>query len=60
MPMPTQFNILCQETTLYDAWNTVKSKCSVGGMDGLTIQEFDKEKRKQIALPTSVKDCSQT
>ena len=48
--MPTQFNILCQETTLYDAWNTVKSKGSVGGIDGLTIQEFDKEKRKQIAL----------
>ena len=40
--MPTQFNILCQETTLYDAWNTVKSKGSVGGIDGLTIQEFDK------------------
>jgi len=38
--MPTQFNILCQETTLYNAWNTVKSKGSLGGIDGLTIQEF--------------------
>lgn len=48
--MPTQFNTLCQESTLYDAWNTVKSKGSAGGIDGVTIQEFDKIKRKQISL----------
>lgn len=42
--MPTQFNILCQETTLYEAWNTVKSKGSAGGVDGVTIEEFNKEK----------------
>lgn len=48
--MPTQFNTLCQESTLYDAWNTVKSKGSAGGIDGVTIQEFDKIKRKQISM----------
>lgn len=47
--MPTQFNILCQETTLYNAWNIVKEKGAVGGIDGVTIQEFEKDKRKQIS-----------
>ena len=42
--MATQFNTLCQETTLYEAWNTVKSKGSAGGVDGVTIEEFNKEK----------------
>ena len=46
--MPTQFAILCQETTLYNAWNIVKEKGSAGGIDGMTIQEFDKDKRRQI------------
>lgn len=48
--MPAQFNTLCQEAKLYEAWNTVKSKGSAGGIDGVTIQEFDKEKRKQIPM----------
>ena len=47
--MPTQFNILCQETTLYNAWNIVKEKGAAGGIDGVTIQEFEKDKRKQIS-----------
>lgn len=46
--MPTQFNTLCQETTLYEAWNTVKSKGSAGGIDGVTIEDFNKDKIKQI------------
>lgn len=46
--MPTQFNTLCQETTLYDAWNAVKSKGSAGGVDGVTIEEFNKEKITHI------------
>lgn len=46
--MPTQFNILCQETTLYNAWNIVKEKGAAGGIDGVTIQEFEKDKRRQI------------
>lgn len=48
--MPTQFNTLCQEATLYDAWNAVKSKGSAGGIDGVTIQEFNQDKIKQIKL----------
>ena len=50
--MPTQFHTLCQDATLYEAWNTVKSKGSAGGIDGVTIQEFDQEKRKQISVLT--------
>lgn len=46
--MPAQFNTLCQEATLLAAWNAVKSKGSVGGIDGITIQEFDKQKHNQI------------
>lgn len=46
--MPTQFNTLCSELSLYNAWNIVKEKGSVGGIDGVTIQEFEKEKRKLI------------
>lgn len=46
--MPTQFNTLCQETTLYNAWNVVKEKGAMGGIDGMTIQEFEKDKRGQI------------
>ena len=42
-PMPAQFNTLCQEATLYEAWNNVKSKGSAGGIDGVTIQKFEKE-----------------
>lgn len=46
--MVTQFNILCQESTLYKAWNIVKSKGSAGGIDGVTIDEFNKGKISHI------------
>ena len=46
--MPTQFATLCQETTLYNAWNIVREKGAAGGIDGVSILEFDKDKRKQI------------
>ncbi len=46
--MPTQLNALCQIPRLYLAWNTVKAKGSVGGIDGISILEFEKEKRKEI------------
>lgn len=48
--MSSQFNTLCQEATLYEAWNNVKSKGSAGGVDGVTIQEFNQDKIKQIKL----------
>ena len=44
--MAKQIDILCSEITLYNAWSVVKEKGSAGGIDGMTIQEFDKEKRK--------------
>lgn len=43
-------DILCSETSLYNAWNIVREKGSAGGIDGVTIQEFENEKRKQIPL----------
>lgn len=48
--MAKQIDILCSEITLYNAWSVVKEKGSAGGIDGMTIQEFDKEKRKQIPM----------
>lgn len=46
--MPAQLNAICQIPRLYLAWNMVKEKGSVGGVDGITILEFEKEKRKEI------------
>ena len=46
--MFTQFSYLCRETTLYKAWNYVKSKGSAGGIDGVSIDEFNKGKFRQI------------
>ena len=48
--MAKQIDILCSENTLYNAWNIVKAKGSAGGIDGITIQGFEKEKRKQIPM----------
>lgn len=46
--MSTQFNILCKEATLYEAWNIVKSKGSAGGVDGVSIETFNQDKMEQI------------
>ena len=46
--MPAQLNALCQIPRLYLAWNKVKAKGAVGGIDGISILEFEKEKRKEI------------
>lgn len=46
--MPAQLNALCQIPHLYLAWNTVKAKGSVGGIDGMTIIEFEHDKRREI------------
>lgn len=48
--MAKQIDILCSESSLYNAWTIVKAKGAAGGIDGITIQEFEKEKRKQIPL----------
>lgn len=46
--MYSQFQTLCREATLYQAWNYVKSKGSAGGIDGVTIDEFNKDKIHQV------------
>lgn len=46
--MPSQLQSLCQISRLHLAWNTVKVKGSVGGIDGVTIHEFEQNKRKEI------------
>ena len=46
--MPSQIAALCQEVRLYLAWNIVKAKGAGGGIDGVSVLEFEKEKRKQI------------
>lgn len=46
--MLTQLNMLCQIPRLHLAWGTVKAKGSAGGIDGISIMEFEKEKRKEI------------
>jgi group II intron reverse transcriptase/maturase len=48
--MNTQFCNLCREDTLYKAWNYVKSKGSAGGIDGVTIEDFNKDKEHQIRI----------
>ena len=48
--MAKQIDILCSENSLYNAWNIVKAKGAAGGIDGISIQEFEKEKRKKIPL----------
>jgi FAD synthase len=47
--MARQIDILCSETTLYNAWNVVREKGAAGGIDGITIQKFEKDKRRQIS-----------
>ena len=46
--MPAQFKALSQIPRLYLAWNMVKAKGSAGGIDGMTIIEFEHDKRKEI------------
>lgn len=46
--MPAQLNALCQISRLHLAWNAVKAKRSVGGIDGISVDDFEKDKRKQI------------
>lgn len=46
--MLTQFDILCQEPRLYFAWKMVKAKGSTGGIDGISIDAFDRERGRLI------------
>lgn len=42
------YSILCREETLYEAWKIVKSKDSVGGIDGITLSCFEDNVAKYI------------
>lgn len=42
------FNTLCSEITLVKAWNTVKAKGSTGGIDGVTLDDFEEGKAQLI------------
>lgn len=46
--MDILFQILCNEQTLRDAWQLVKQKNSSGGIDGMTVAEFETEEGKHI------------
>lgn len=48
--MPAQLNALCQIPRLHLVWNTVKAKGAVGGIDGISVDAFEKDKRRQIPL----------
>ena len=48
--MPAQFKTLCQETMLYEAWSTVKSKGSAGGIDGVIIRFLGNEPVKIVVV----------
>lgn len=54
--MPTQFNILCQETTLYNAWNIVKEKGAMGGIDGVTFLSPQYQTRKKLYIGELIAD----
>lgn len=42
------FDLLYRPSTLLAAWNAVKTKGSSGGVDGVTISDFDKQAKAQI------------
>ena len=46
--MQNQFANLCQPATLFAAWNVVKAKGAAGGVDGVTLSAFEKQKQVQI------------
>ena len=46
--MTTQFGTLCKESMLNKAWNEVRSKGAAGGIDGVTVEDFNKDKIHQI------------
>lgn len=46
----TVFDKLCQNQTLLNAWKIVKRKKSSGGIDGLSIKEFDENLGSNLAM----------
>lgn len=48
--MSSQFNTLCQESRLYLAWTLVRARGSAGGIDGVSIADFEKDRHKYISI----------
>ncbi len=46
--MSLQWNKLCSEPLLLAAWKAVRGKGSVGGIDGVSLAEFEKGVHKQL------------
>ena len=46
---PTLFHRLCQEQTLLAAWQLVKSKNAAGGLDGVTVAQYNENIGKHLA-----------
>lgn len=42
------FEKLCKKDLLYEAWATVKTKNSSGGIDGMSIKDFDADSDKHL------------
>lgn len=50
MTMKNQlFTRLCRKDALAEAWTTVKSRNSAGGIDGVTIKDFDEKSEKYLS-----------
>ena len=48
------FKTLCLPVTLYSAWKAVKLKNSVGGIDGLSVREFEESLKDNSSLQSPV------
>lgn len=46
--MSSAYTTLCDESTLYAAWNHIRTKGASGGIDGVTIDAFHEIRRKEI------------
>ena len=38
---PSLYSRLCSQSLLFDAWRIVKQKGSVGGVDGVSLLQFE-------------------
>ena len=48
--MPSSlYKTLCLPVTLYSAWKNVKLKNSAGGVDGLSVMEFEENLKDNLA-----------
>ena len=46
---PTLFHRLCQEQTLLAAWQLVKSKNAAGGLDGVSVTQYNQNISEHLA-----------